>query len=792
MKKTALRTAAAALAAVMVLSFSSCGTGGKNAIASKEHVFSAEKVELPEGLDYMSSMLFSNDKLYIIGEKGTEEGEGENVVYKSETKMQIVTLDGTLEKEIVLASTDSSQQTSTNKWIQSTILDNEGNPVSIEQEYTWNETTGESTEKYFLVKYDASGNVTARTNLEKLTEEAKKSTGNDYFYIDTFMFTNDGTILFSSNGFIAAADSEGNYLYTIKNENASEDSWMGGLIKAGDGRVFTSITTTKLDGENRTSETKLCEIDTANRKLGTEYPYEQSGQIMNGTDKYDLLISRDSGLAGYDIETGTAETIIDWLKSGFDNTAMESNCTTVLQDGRILCVTHDYEYNGGGSYGWGGNDLLINILTEVDPATLPDRKLIKLYAVYLNLDVKRQILEFNKNNPEYEIELTSYEEFAADNYQDAVTKLNNDMIAGNLPDIIVLNSNLPTESYISKGLLANIYDFIENDETVNLSDYVESVFKAAETDGKLYELVPNFTVSTIVGKTADVGDTPGWTADEFIKVCDANPDKSVFGKEWSRSQFFSGIINACYNNYINKETGECSFDSDNFIKLLEFANRLPKEVDYDKLYEDDNYWQEREAQYRDGKTLFNQAHLSNFGVIRELEQGSFGEPITFKGFPGASGNGAVFQFDMELAITSKAKNPEGAWEFIKYFLSDEYQDTYAAQHSYSFPVKKSSLEKKAAAAKERPYWEDEEGKKEYYDNTYWVGETEVKIGVNTDEDNQRIMDLINSTTAVARYDADITNIITEETSAFFEGQKSAQEVAGIIQNRVSNYIAENR
>ena len=35
-------------------------------------------------------------------------------------------------------------------------------------------------------------------------------------------------------------------------------------------------------------------------------------------------------------------------------------------------------------------------------------------------------------------------------------------------------------------------------------------------------------------------------------------------------------------------------------------------------------------------------------------------------------------------------------------------------------------------------------------------------------------------------------IVTEEAQAFFEGQKSAQEVADIIQSRMKIYISESR
>ena len=41
-------------------------------------------------------------------------------------------------------------------------------------------------------------------------------------------------------------------------------------------------------------------------------------------------------------------------------------------------------------------------------------------------------------------------------------------------------------------------------------------------------------------------------------------------------------------------------------------------------------------------------------------------------------------------------------------------------------------------------------------------------------------------------DDEISKIINEEAEAFFKGQKSVDEVAGIIQNRVNNYVGETK
>ena len=171
----------------------------------------------------------------------------------------------------------------------------------------------------------------------------------------------------------------------------------------------------------------------------------------------------------------------------------------------------------------------------------------------------------------------------------------------------------------------------------------------------------------------------------------------------------------------------------------------------------------------------------------EIEKGKFGEEVTFIGYPVSSGNGSVINANSSYAITAKAKNPDGAWEFLKYFLSDDYQN-----NASNFPVKLSAYDALKEQAKEKPFYTDENGNKVEYENTYWIGESSVDIGVNTDADNEKLMNLITSASTTYQYDTDLMKIITEEAAAYFSGQKSLDETADIIQNRASIYISENR
>ncbi len=235
---------------------------------------------------------------------------------------------------------------------------------------------------------------------------------------------------------------------------------------------------------------------------------------------------------------------------------------------------------------------------------------------------------------------------------------------------------------------------------------------------------------------------------------------------------------------MDMETGECNFDGEDFIKLLEFCNRFPKESDVSKS--DSDYWDEIDNGYRNGNILLGNTQVYNFSAIKTLEQGQFGESVTFKGYPSESGIGSAVSSPFTIAIMSKAANPVGAWEFVKHFYSDKFQDIYSERNSYYFPVKISSLNKQAEAAMKNE--SDIPG----LENAYYIGDSKIIIDGNTEEDNEKIMDFIKSVNTVKRYDSYVYDIVTEEAEAYFEGQRSAQEAADIIQNRVSNYIAENR
>ena len=155
------------------------------------------------------------------------------------------------------------------------------------------------------------------------------------------------------------------------------------------------------------------------------------------------------------------------------------------------------------------------------------------------------------------------------------------------------------------------------------------------------------------------------------------------------------------------------------------------------------------------------------------------------GYPTEGGNGALLNIYGGLAISSRCKDPDGAWQFVKTMLSDQVQED-----QWSFPVTVKAFDKVMEEAMKRDSYQDENGQTVYVDSVGYIGDVEYHTGELTQEQADAFRDYVNGAAVAGSYDEDIMNIITEEAAAYFAGDKSAAEVADLIQNRVTIYLGE--
>lgn len=614
-----------------------------------------------------------------------------------------------------------------------------------------------------LYSYDLSGNLKFSTMLNDNMEE--------YVWYRGITSDAEGNLVLVGDEEITLLNSAGELLTKI---DMTTEGYVSSTFIGRDGKLWL------ISYNDEWTKMFLKKFDFTTEKFEDEI--ELLGTLTNYNTRvgmnYDFLLTNSQGIYAYNVGDTEVTPLLNYINSDIDGNNI--NQIFEAEDGKLVCVYMDEET-------WENH---LAMLTPVAPEDVPDKEVITLACNYLDYRLRKYIVEFNRTNTQYRVTVTDYSVYnTPEDYTAGATRLNNDILSGNIPDIMVFDGySSQMNNFIAKGILTDIGKLIEEDETMNMDDYMTNVFEAYSVDGKLYSVVPNFSIQTVIGKTKDVGETPGWTLDDLKALMAANPDVSVFGDTITRSEILSQLMMYSGSHFVDSSTGKCHFDSEEFIEILEFAAQFPETFDWENV--EDDYWISSETQYRDGRTLLMSTGIYEIRDYNRTAKGYFGEDVTPIGFPTTEGNGSVIIGNTQYGISSRCKNMEGAWEFLKYFLSEEYQTS--DEFYYSLPVLKSALEAKLEEAQERPYWEWEDGTKEYYDDTWWIGDQEIILEPMTEAEAQELYDFISSVNKPYSYDEALMNIITEEVAPYFEGHKSAEEVVTIIQSRAQVYVNENR
>lgn len=714
-----------------------------------ENVFKPEYTPLEGNFDSIYNMEYFQDKLYFYTYIYTEE--------KSGMAMFEMNIDGSEIREIPLNVSENSS-------INDFLITIDGNIMYNEAEYIYTEETYE--EKFALKLIDPNGTVLKDIDLNTF----KSDNPDEYFYINSMTSDNDGNIYLCANQRIIILNSDGAKLSEIESDKS-----LSNLFKVKDGSILVMAYT-----ENGQ---KFYKIDLETHELGEEFAVENLNynySLMQGSDKYDLYLSNTTSIFGYNFEDDSLVELINWINSDIDTDSI--NMTIPLPDGRFVSYSYD----------WESNKKELITLTEVPADQIPERTILTLSTPYLDYDVRKAVINFNKTNEKYRIQIKDYSTYAThEDYNAGTTRFNTDLMAGNIPDIIVADNGINFNNYISKGILLDLYTLIDADEELSRETFVPSVLKACETDGKLYMFTPSFSIQTFAAKTSLVGPEMGWTMQDMKALQSSKPEAEIF-TEMTKNDVLRRSLNCSINQFVDKSTGKCSFNSQGFIDLLEFCNTFPDEIDFEKKYGPDFDWEEYnlyyESMYIKDNVLLMNTYLSDFRALRRIEKVQFGEPITFIGFPSSNEQGSVFNPTQIFTITSKSKNVEGAWEFLKHFMSYEYQS-----EQYLFPTRMDALKEKAANEMKPNTYEDENGNLVEMENTYYLSTgDEINVGYPDQADIDKTMALIDSITSFYTIDEKLNAIVEEESAAFFAGQKTASAVADLIQNKVSIYIAESR
>ncbi len=757
-----------ALAAVLTLSLAACGEEKEQPVEGCVYVPEFVDLTPKEGEDNMSDPMLRGGNLYYSVYSWDEETQTSEEKYY---RQNLTTGEKTeLPLNLKIEGTDWSYP------MGGLNFDQDNNIICLLSASKTDEN-GNYSQSFHMLKFDAEGNRLVEQDIT----EAMKLEGNDNTYAQSVVVDKEGRVFMqisgggmnSGNTFIVVLDAEGKLLAKI---DAGTD-WINAMGIAADGTVLV----TRSSG----SGTECLEVDLANKSMGKSHagvPNSYSSSSLISTPDGGLLINDGSRLWKYDLATETTEEILTWTDCDINGNYVEMIQT--LEDGRIAVLSRN----------WSKNTQELAYLTKTEAAKVTQKEIITLATMWSSSDLQEAVVNFNKQSDTYKVRIDTYfddsTEWSETKYQDAVTALNNAITSSNCPDIIDLsNSNI--NNYVSKGLLRDLSSYLES-SSVKREDLMEAVLDAYTFEDTLVCIPTKFSIATIMGRTSQLGDRTSWTIKDVMEFSAQYPDAKLFNYS-SKATMLATCLQYSSESFIDYAAGKCNFESQDFLDILEFCNTFEAETDWDR--EGESF----PKQISEGKILLNQMYVSD---MEEMQMYSlmFNEPITFIGYPTVDGtNGNRINGQDCYAITTKSKNPDGAWAFIESMLQYEKPDEYGYYNG--FPVRKDILEEVfELAMKENGSYDengnimlDANGEPMIWPKTTWgYDDWSAEIYAATPEQVQAVRDLIDSAVAGSNNDETILNIITEEAQGYFEGQKSAQDVASVIQSRVQTYISENR
>ena len=710
---------------------------------------------LPEGLEYLYLTSMTEDGFYAIsGELVAGSAEDETELGGTyESRILFIGLDGrvsllenyqplTLERDLTgrydysvtvspaylvplksgeLAVIESVYES----WVSREGLN------SDEEEYWQNYTF--SQEFYFrLLNADGS---------EKLNRQIPLAQGQ---YLTSEVLDREGNIVCIASDQLLVLSPEGELLRTI-----DTGYYWDGIVSLRSGNLFASAW--------GASGVELYPVDAQKGEIGSGRELPNGAYTLRaGGGKYPLYYSDGSNFYGYDLESGEGVKLFTWLST--DVSPEVYSDFGVLDDGSVVGVINDGE-NG---YNDGVPVYRLYEVRQVPASSVREKKTLTMAVQWLDYDAGRAALRFNRSSDDYRIEIRDYSVYNTDeNYNAGRDKLLEDIMGGNTPDILELD-NLPVSRLAASGVLEDLYPFMDADPGLSRDDFFPNVLALCERDGNLVSTVSGFWLNTLIGSGSVVGDTPGWTYEEYEDALSSMPAGCrPLSAYTTREDILSTCLGLNLDEYINWATGECDFNNEEFASLLKFASGFPETYDWENYnWETDS----DEAGLASGRQMLTMAWVSTMSDAAYNDYYFGGQPYTYIGYPMASGTGNYISLSKGYAMNAGCSDKQAAWQFLRTFFTDDYQE-----QQYVLPTSRTVFNARLDDAM-----------------------SDSSLSVLTQEQADKLKELVETTTRTLTPDETVQTIVKEQAEAFFRGEKTIEEVADAVTAEVNSYLNGQR
>ena len=427
---------------------------------------------------------------------------------------------------------------------------------------------------------------------------------------------------------------------------------------------------------------------------------------------------------------------------------------------------------------------LMHYTYDAEAMAVPENTL-RVFGLSENATVEDALLGFQKTHPDVKVEfLTSGKEEGIT--MDDIRTLNTELLGGNGADVLLLDG-LSAESYIDKGILADLTDLA--DGLMAQESYLESILKStAQKDGKIYGMPVKFSVPVIYGDENTKGALS--SLDSLKSYLEEHPEASIFGI--AQRDYIRDFLFQMYQDEIIKKDGKV--DQEKLADLLEIevkiaANARAEVFDEDgsaqmdmgtaaKIFQQDMFSNGGSAaiiNHPDSVATSKIASVTDMMTPYTLMRKMSLSPDTLEGLYIPKGI---------VGINKDTKQKEITEEFVKYLFSPEVQgkpvgDGLSVLESGMGILKEELASEYATGLVTMSSWKFE-------------GEEEIVLDVSypTEEEVDGLITICRTLKKPATQDCVIWNIYQTEADECLGGNIDAKTAAKNIAQKVDTYLAE--
>ena len=500
-----------------------------------------------------------------------------------------------------------------------------------------------------------------------------------------------------------------------------------------------------------------------------------------------LVTVTDGGVYNIDVEGGTCKMALSFNCS-VCNRYLASNSELKYADDNTFLFSYSLGYAGA-------NRIPFAICTFTKSSEYPaaGRNILTVASTEdLDYSISEAIMRFNsesdtsfmlfdnryKTNSEIDYANTDNTDQAAlknlNSYAAVSDRLTMDILAGEGPDILITNG--ANEQLSKKDYFIDLSDYLKNESGVSEADYFTNAIEASKFNGSLYQLPIGFYVDCFLAPSDAFGSKNGLTFEEYIQmvktVCNGTDPVYDHQLAFSRTEVATKLFANTSEKYI--KDGKIDVNCDDFKAILDYCKDLPTKGFYEG--------KDVDAEWEDLMTAKENMRVQPTVVYGFYEYEAFAEKFkgaVICGYPSVDGRPATIGSDMAVSISSHTSDESSCKKFLSILLSEDIQKTLFM----NIPINKK-------CAKDLALLEVEEHNGNVDANE---GNKFAKAGKKVDASlaDKYIEQLSTATTSSFVYHS-ISLIIYEEIPAYFEGQKSFEDVAKVINDRAQTVLNERK